>query len=220
MKQSVRFQNLILAGKLRCEIRIIVDDNRSVEYKSTFENNQSTGITLFPIISLIILRPSEIDDNGYRVKAPWNMNDSIGMTKYNFPTFLNNLKEIKDDMKTPELYTYQGKRLELNEEIAEKSRKVFPIGNAVIELVPVVIVQQDDSRIEGIRMKFNNESSTVLLSLNDIDALIYNLEYMDIDSIALLMYLNYITKPNKPTMFDSSSLSSPKVDIVPKEFIP
>ncbi len=219
MKQVVRYQNLVIAGKLRTEVRITVDE-RGAEYNSTFENNQTTAVSLFPIISFIITKPSELDENGNRKKAPWNPNDTLGMTKYNFPTFVNNLGEIREDMKISELYTYQGKRLELNEEIAEKIRKVFPIGNTTVEFSAVVITQLDETRIEGIKIKFNNESSIVLLTLNEIDSLLFHLQKIDIDSIALLMYLNYISKPNKPTSFNTSTLQQ-KVDILPKEeFIP
>ena len=91
------------------------------------------------------------------------------------------------------------------------------IGNVTLELSAVVIVQDDESRIEGIKMKFNNEQSSVLLTLNELTSLIYNLDHLDVDSVALMLYMNYITKPDKPTTFDSSSLQQPVVDILPKD---
>lgn len=216
MKQSVRFLNLTIPGKLRVEVRITVDD-RGSEYVSDFNGNKSASISLMPIIGVSITRPSEIDENGKRVRAPWNPNDSLGMTKYNLPILVEELNGIQEDLKTIDLYTYQGKRLELNEEVAAKIRRVFMIGNTTLELSAVVIVQpEDDKRVEGIKMKFNNEQSSVLLTLNELSSLSFTLQNMDVDSLAMLMYLNYITKPEKPTLFDSSTLS-PKVDILPKE---
>lgn len=213
MKQYVRYQTLLIPGKIRCDVRITVDD-RGSEYASNKDGNKSTGITLMPIISVGIIRPSEIDEAGNRVRAPWNANDNLGMTKFNFPLFVEEVKGIKEDMKIPELYTYHGKRLELNEEVAAKIRRPFVIGSMTVELSAVVITQPDESRVEGIKMKFNNEQSTVLLTINELNSLSYNLDHMDIDSLSMMMYLNYIDKPEHPTSFSSSTL----VDIQPKEF--
>lgn len=215
MKQVVRYQNLVISGKLRSEIRINVDE-RGVEYSSNYEGNMNTSISLFPIISLTIIRPSVLDDNGMKAKTPWNPNDSLGMTKYTLPLFVDELKGIHKDMRIPELYTYHGKRLELNEEIAAKVRRVFMIGIVTLELSAVVIVLDDDSRVEGIKVKFNNEQSTVLLTLNELTSLIFNLDKLDVDSIALMMYMNYISKPDRPKVYDASA-TQPKVDILPKE---
>lgn len=217
MKQIVRFQNMVIPGKIRSEVRITIDE-RNIEYSSLFEGNKSTSIVFYPIVTLTMVKASSTDENGNKIKAPWNPNDSLGMTKYNLPILVRELKEIEKDMKIPELYTYHGKRLELNESIAEdKVRRVFMIGNVTLELSAVVIVQDDESRIEGIKMKFNNEQSSVLLTLNELTSLIYNLDHLDVDSVALMLYMNYITKPDKPTTFDSSSLQQPVVDILPKD---
>ena len=213
MKQYARYQTLLIPGKLRCDLRITVDD-RGSEYSSNKDGNKSTSISLMPIISVGIIRPSELDEAGNRVRAPWNANDNLGMTKFNFPLFIEEIKGIKEDMKIPELYTYHGKRLELNEEIAAKIRRPFVIGSMTVELSAVVITQSDESRVEGVKMKFNNEQSTVLLTINELNSLVYNLDHMDIDSLSMFMYLNYITKPEHPTTFNSNTL----VDIQPKEF--
>lgn len=220
MKQFVRYQFLLIPGKLRGEIRITIDDTRAAEFSSEFNGNKSTNITFLPIISLTIVKPSSVDDNGNRVKGQWTMSDTLGMTKFNLPLFLRQIKAMQENMKIPDLYTYQGKRLELNEEKAEKIRDVFPIGNVTIELSAVVITQVnaagEDERIEGIKIKFNNEQSSVVLSINEFDSLVYNVEHIDVDSIAFLVYLNYIKSSDKPKTFTQDTLK-PLVDIVPKE---
>lgn len=212
MKQIVRYRHLTIPGKLTSDVRIIVDD-RGSEYHSNMNMNDSTSINLFPVINLSITRLGDVDENGNRIKAPWNPNDSLGMTKYNLPIFVDELYNIQQDMKIPELYTYHGKRLEINEEIASKIRRVFMIGNVTLELTAVVITQNDDSRLEGIKMKFNNEQSSVQLTLNELNSLIFNYKNIDIDSISLLLYLNYVKKPDKSS-FDG--LLKPEVDILPK----
>ena len=218
MKQVATYNFGGVPGKLKASIRIIVD-RKAAEYSSTYGDSSSSTLSLSPIINLGIVRPSEIDENGNRTNAPWNPNDSLSMTKYTLPIFIEELKEMKSSMKTPELYTYQGKRLELNEEKSEAVRRPFMIGKMTVELSAVVIVQPDETRVEGIKMKFNNEQSSVLLTLNDITSLIYNLDKIDVDSIAMKMYFKYISSPDKLKTFDASSFQS-KVDIVPKsEFV-
>lgn len=216
MKQYVRYQSSVVPKKLKVEVRITINE-RGGEYTSEFDGNISTNISFFPIVTLIIQRPNEVDDLGNKTKAPWNPNDSLGMSRFNMPILVNKLKTISENMKITELYTYQGKRLELNEKIAEKVRDVFVIGNVTVELSAVVIIQPDDTRIEGVKMKFNNEQSSVLLTLNDLEILTYNLDHMDVDSIALLMYLNYIKRSDHPKILENKDLKpQPNVDILPK----
>lgn len=221
MKQILRCQILTIAKKLRCDVRLVFDEKIAPEYTNQNDAVKNTSITFYPTVNLQLLKPGSMDENGKMIRAPWNPNDNLGMTKCNFPIFVRELVKIQNDMKISDLYTYQGQRLELNEAIAEKIRKVFMIGNMVIELSAVVVIQQnsvgEDERVEGIKMKFNNEQSSVLLTLNDLEALIFNFQHLEIDSIALLMYLNYFQKPNHPTNFDTSAFQSlkPAVDIKP-----
>lgn len=220
MKQIVKYRSLSIAGKLTVDIRITIDD-RAAEYTSLFDGNKSTGISFFPLILLSLTKPMETDDTGKRIRAPWNPNDNLALTKFNLPIIHDELSNIQQDMKTPDLYTYHGKRLELNEDAAAKIRKVFMIGNVTVELSAVVVINTDDeSRLEGIKMKFNNEQSTVLLTINELNSLIFNLGHMEVDTIAFMMYLNYIQRPEKPKMFDASNINpSPAVtvDIKPKQ---
>ena len=63
-------------------------------------------------------------------------------------------EECRPSEESWKVHTYHGKRLELNEEVAAKIRRVFMIGNVTLELSAVVVVQQDESRVEGIKVKF------------------------------------------------------------------
>lgn len=220
MKQIVKYRCLTIPRKLSVELRIATDERNNPEFVSNFDGNRSTNVSLLPMIGITIMRPTETDESGVRIKAPWNPNDNLGMTKFTLPIFIEEFKGIKEDMKTPDLYTYHGKRLELNEEVAQKIRRVFVIGNTTLELSAVVLIKpEDESRMEGIKMKFNNEQSTVLLTLNEMNSLLYNLEHLDIDALSLLLYLNYINRPDKPKTFDTNTLTT-QVDIKPKtEFV-
>ena len=214
MKQTTSYRFLSIQNKIRGDLKIIIDTDRNPEYVSNNASGTNTSITFYPIVTLTIIKPSQIDENGQRVQVPWTINDSLSMNKINLAIFKNEFKEIMNGMKTPELYTYHGKRLELNESIAEEVRRVFMINPTMtVELSPVVIMQDDD-RLEGIKIKFNNEQSTVTLTLNEVTGFYEVISKLEIDSVAMLLYLNYASRPDKPKQFDA--LNPPNVDIVPK----
>lgn len=213
-KQYVRYQGLIIPSKLRLDIRLTIDE-RGGEYVSSNADISSSNITFFPIIGLTITRKNEIDENGQKIKIPFNPNDTLNMSKFTMPLLANNLKGIQKDLLIIDMYKYQGKRLELNEKLAEEKRRVFMVGNTTLELTIVVIVQEDESRVEGIKMKFNNEQSSVLLTLNELDSLVYTLDHLDVDSIAFLLYINYVNRKDPPKIFNNNNIQ-PIVDIIPK----
>ena len=214
MKQTTSYRFLNIQNKIRGDLKIIIDTDRNPEYVSNNASGTNTSIAFYPIVTLTIIKPPQIDENGQRVQVPWTINDSLSMNKINLAIFKNEFKEIMNGMKTPELYTYHGKRLELNESIAEEVRRVFMINPTMtVELSPVVIMQDDD-RLEGIKIKFNNEQSTVTLTLNEVTGFYEVISKLEIDSVAMLLYLNYASRPDKPKQFDA--LNPPNVDIVPK----
>lgn len=198
MKQIVRYRFMTVPNKLYGDVRITVDEQSRAEVKSTYEGGRSTNIVLLPMVNIQILKPFETGEDGRRFRPMSSMNDSIGLTKFSYPIFLNELKGIYDGMKTPSLYSYTGNRLELNDKEAEKIRRVFMIGRTNVELKAVVIEQPNDTGVtemlEGIKMKFNNEESTMLLTLRDIESMIWVLDKLDIDSIVLTMYTSFIDR--------------------------
>lgn len=214
MKQTIRYRFLTVPTKLSAEIRITFDPTQS-EYVSSYEGGTSTSISLFPFISITLTRPSEVDENGKFTRGQYNPNDTLTMTKFTLPIFIRELTTICNDMRIPEMYTYTGSRLDLNNAEAEKARRVFMISTTTLELVPVVIEQLDDTRVEGVKMKFNNEQSSVALTINELDALIYNLNHLDADNLALKMYTSAI---NKNSAKPNAEKPKPYVDITPKEF--
>lgn len=194
MKNIVRYRALTVPGKLIGELRLTIEDGRSSpEYSSVFEGGRSTNLALFPVLSINIIRSPEIDEIGNKVRAPWNINDSITMTKFTLPIFLNEIKTLYEEIKKPEMYSYHGDRLELNEKLANEVRHVFMIGNTTLELIPVVI-DNKGTLVEGIKMKFNNEKSSVLLTINEYISFIFLIEHVNMDDIALNLYFNFMRK--------------------------
>lgn len=218
MKQTLKYHSFSIPSKLRCDIRLALDDTRSAEYNGTFEGNIVNNLSLYPMISLSIIRPVELDEEGKRIRGPWNPNDSLPMTKYSLPILISEIIGIQQDMKIPELYTYHGKRLELNEQVAAKIRRVFMIGTTTLELSAVVIEQENDNRVEGIKIKFNNEQSSVFLTLNELTSLSYNLNNINLDIIAFMMYNKFVKSGMKEYSTNTNSYqSNTTVDILPKE---
>ena len=216
MKQIVKYRILNITGKLTMEIRLTVENNGG-EYISMRDGNRYTNVNLSPVIGLSLLKASETDENGNKIAAPWNRNDHLSMTKYNLPILYEELHGIQQDMKKPELYKYQGNRLELNEGLAEEVRRVFMISQTTVELSAVVIVQPDETRVEGIKMKLNNEQSVVLLTLNELNSLVFNIDHIDVDNTALLMFNNFVKNADSiNTTTTEFNFPLPAVDIVPK----
>ena len=196
-RQSVRYRILTIPKKMTVDMRVSAAGDSRPEFYSHGRNNDSdcTSITIFPIISIALIRPGIIDDNGNYIKAKWDPNDSIALTKYNLPLFINELREIYNNFKEPKLFSYTGERLELNAKLAEKFRKVFMIGDTTIELSIVVINELENDReifYEGLKVKFNNEDHVGLLNINDLSSLLYTLTHVDMDSLALSLYKTYI----------------------------
>lgn len=217
MKQIVRYRFLNIPNKLYAEVRITIDDLnfKRTESHGSFDAGVSCNLALSPIVNLQMIKPSEMDENGSYRRAPFNPNDSIGLTKFSIPIFLRELQAIEADMKTDDLYSYVGDRLELNDKIADKVRRVFPIGKTLIELSPVIITQNDgvnENRLEGIKMKFNNEESSTLLTINDLYSFIQQFKSANIDMLAFTMYQNYIDKPKSQYVAPAST-----IDIIPKD---
>lgn len=213
-KQIVRYRYLTIPNKLYADVRITVDESSHAEIINTYEGGKSTNIVLLPMINIQLVRPVEMSDTGRRFRAAGSQNDSIGLTKYNYPTFIMELKSIYEGMKTPDLYVYRGERLDLNDKVAESIRRVFIIGRTNVEFRPVVIEQSNETggidRIEGIKIKFNNEASSTLLTLREVESMLWIMNHTDIDNLVITMYFNLIDRNAY-----SKERSKPIVDITP-----
>ncbi len=212
MKQIVRYRFLTVPSKLYADIRVTVDDTGHSETRSTYDGGKSITLMLLPMINIQLVKPLEITDDGRRHRPVPSINDSIGLTKFNLPTFISELKGIYEDMKTPDLYVYRGERLDLNDAAAEKIRRAFIVGRSGVELRAVVIEQPTENggfeRLEGIKFKINNEDSTVLLTLREIESMLWTFDHIDVDSLVLMMYTNFIER-------NAYEYKKPVVDITP-----
>lgn len=223
MKRQVKYRILTITGKMTVDLKLVYDDARNGRFNRTGETVSSSNgdtyinLTFFPMINFNIVRKGEVDENGVYQRPPLNLSDMMQATRYQLPLVVSELKKIYDALCIPEMYSYLNSRLEVNDELAEKHRRVSKVGMTVLELTPVVIVQpEDESRIEGVKMKFNNEQNTVLFTLNDIETLIYTMEHFDIDATSLLIQNNYLKNSDIVPSDVGGYAAQPVVDIKPK----
>ena len=203
MKRSMKYNLLVVPNKIKIDEKIILDDQMPAEYISA--GSDIASISLFPLIAISITRPFEIDEDGIKKRPPWNPNDNLPLTKFTFPIFVRELKELCSDLRIKELYHYSGgNRLELNEDLAEKVTKTFKVGNNSVQLKPVVIALPDDSRVEGAKLKINNEDSVVLLTVNELDSVLFTLTHTAVDQIALVLFERYNKMKGKPNDWNNS----------------
>ena len=191
MKKSLKYTLLTIPNKLQVDVKAIVEDTGVLASEYISPTKEFIALKLYPLITLSIVRPYEMDESGVRRRLNWSPNDSLPLTKYTLPVFLKEFLDIKKDMEIKELYSYIGNRLELNENLAEKITKKFKVGNNYVELTPIVISLLDDTRVEGIKLKINNEESTVLLTVNDIESLAFTLTNSQFDLIVINLFKMY-----------------------------
>jgi hypothetical protein len=220
----------IFPNKLGVEIRVTVDPNRRYgngEFISTGADGAVyTTLSVSPLIVISILRPGEVTDTGLRVRAPYNNNDHLRLNTAQTPIFAAELNNIMDAIKIPEMFSYAGKRLIVNEELAQAKRRTFTIGGGnlgtVVDMVPVVILQPDETRVEGIQLKFNDDSSSVLLTLNDMESLYHCVKNTQFDHIALDMYVHFCRTGQQPAeqKVTTPGSSGPRLPMIDRPEIP
>lgn len=227
LNQSVRFSLVTIGTKVRMDIKLFVRDNgRFTESHYSSNGTDNIAISVYPVMSLYIVRPRDVDENGQPVRSPLNQNDILGMTKAQFPIMATELRGIFEDLKTPDLYKYAKDVLVLDESKAEKIRRVFMVGRTTVELSAVVIKADDHAEqpvdMEGIKIKFNNEQSTVMLTIHELTALLWSMEHLDIDSLTLKLYDMYMRNgsvsnaSNTISPYGTDTPSPVPVDIIPK----
>ena len=199
-----------IPGKLKCEIRVTINTEGTMRTESTYSSANSEGYTLnlAPLYQITIIRRNDSESGVPPVR---NMSDSISLTKYHMSIFLDNLTAVYNGLKIPSMYGYDaGNKLQLNEVEATKIIKIFKVWNTAIEMAPVVILNSDDTRMEGIKLMFSNEESMVLLTLTDIEALMFGMNNADMDAVAIGLF-----QASKSTDFQKTNFDKPATNTSP-----
>ena len=68
MKQTTSYRFLNIQNKIRGDLKIIIDTDRNPEYVSNNASGTNTSIAFYPIVTLTIIKPPQIDENGQRVQ--------------------------------------------------------------------------------------------------------------------------------------------------------
>ena len=185
-RQYVRCRVLSIPGKFNVSVRIMID-NRT-EFRSLSDSGENIALTLSPAIETQIVRPRTDPTAGPRI---WNPNDSLMLSKFTLPLFLQDLDAVVESLKLTEMFVYTGDRLELNPKLAEEKRRIFRANQSFyVEIIPTV-VESEEKRVEGIRLTFNKEPSQVSLTIPEIDSYRFTLKNLQPDIIALLLFNHY-----------------------------
>lgn len=213
MKTTIVYHVLTVPKKLRMEIKLILDNDRSSEYINSSTDGTFATVRLYPMITLSIVREIQRDESGMIIKQPFVLSDTLSMSRYTLAVFKSEFEDLYRLMKEKDVYTYHGKRLELNEKIADEIKKLFQLSKTVVEITPTLLISPDDidQKIEGVKLKFNNEASSVLLSINDMTALVETMNNISIDTITTWMYKEY--KNATPRSYNSPNFK--EIEVAP-----
>lgn len=223
MKHVLRYLLFSITNKIRCEVRCIINDiPNSIYYHQHKEGEITDSLSLRPFITVTILRDK-------REFPGWLISDTLGLNKVSYPTFVKELKKMQETLKISDMYQYKEDPvtkfnvcLGVNEELANRHRQIFKPYNSqiMVEITPTATEFSD--RVYGVatltkavKIKFNNEESSVVLNEEEFDALVSSLDKADMDMITLHMYQQYY-KPTAQKLDVVKTVNSqdPKVDIV------
>lgn len=131
----------------------------------------------------------------------WSSKAKIQINEYNIHRIVKKLKKVKKwfkSKKNEELFYLENGILQLNKEMAleKKFKKIINCGfDIIIKIIPAVI-NDKESRYEGILVFINNEEKYFELTIDELDTLIYKLKKINLYEAGLMM-CNYIGRPNK-----------------------
>lgn len=185
-RQYIRYRVLNIPWKLNISMRISVDHRN--EYRHSDDSRDSISLTLYPTLDLQIIHTRPIDS----LEAPkvWNPNDTLSLSKFTLPIFIHELKLVCEAIKIQEMFVYTNDRLDINPKLAEEKRRIFQASSTFfVEIIPSVV--DEDKRVEGIRFTFNKEPSVFYLNLIEVESLMYTLQSVNFDILALQMYDMY-----------------------------
>ena len=87
MKKSLKYTLLTIPNKLQVGIKAIVEDTGVLASEYISPTKEFVALKLYPLITLSIVRPYEMDESGVRRRLNWSPNDSLPLTKYTLPVF-------------------------------------------------------------------------------------------------------------------------------------
>lgn len=186
---------------------ILKDDNpdkfSQMINKFNFSGNDYLKITPYPFVNIDIT--SKMDKN-----EGWSSNRTFNLNRRELYIFIGKLHQLHSIfINEKSLFYYDEKHiLQVNKELAYKSRQYVVCGNKTILMQPCVVENEDNHELyEGIFLSINSIDYFTYLTYGDISYLLYELKNINMSDLTMqLINLHYLTEE-----MESKQLKKPEV---------
>ena len=199
MSVTIRYNLGKVTNILKVLVSVIVDTNNLSSFKGKVSNNASitkSKLSGTDLISINIHPYVTIDFTSYNdITEAKNSGVYISnacklyLNKYNLFLFIHHLRKIERDfIANKDLYYYSNNKLILNKEVGERISIQIPIGDKIVMMKPIVVeVGGGQKEHEGILLALNDLSYSTTLTYTEMNYLLFILNKLDIDNIAINM---------------------------------
>lgn len=173
------------------DIKKMYNQKGQVPTMSTFTIQGVEYLKLHPYPYLTI----DIAKSGDKGDA-WNSNLQVNINSLYMFRLKKTLQELLDNFPTKNLYYKQNGKLVVNQDIAGPLARVVKTNTKVIKLVYAVVPDEENKEIEyeGISFMINTMDSFCLLTYDELEFLIYYLDKINLDQLALEALHLYLTE--------------------------
>lgn len=183
-------------SKLSLKLHIkLMNENHQGELEGfhkefTFNGKEYLSLNVFPILTLEMMDKTD----------GWKPDKTIILTQRNIFYLIQSLKKINKAIYKEDMFVYDERNeLMVYKDMAEKhTERVYKLGNHKLLLKPSVVYSPQEEAYEGIVMYFNNTNNVVQVNLDDLNALIYTLDKIDLFTYSQHMLNYYVYSMNNP----------------------
>ena len=172
---------------LKAHVKLTTEkDNIKENYYSiyNFNNNKYMKINVFPFLTL------EINDK------EWSKDKTIMITQSNLFQIVKSFKKILNNIYHGDVFA-MNKQEEIviyKDKVIEYTEKIFNLGyNQKIIISPAIVYDENETTYEGVVIYLNTTSNFVTLPIDCFEALVYNLEKIDLFVYSQMLLNFYMT---------------------------
>lgn len=179
----------------------LLDSKNSNTVYSIYETNIYDYITVNLVAYITIqYKPNLVDGS-----QQWDPSRTIRVNEMSMFTLLRGLKEFYSKYQREDLFTYYKSGMIECNATPEDKVTITLINNQFIELIPDVLVDNNNLVLPGVIMNLNNTDNKVKLSSDEYEAFMYKMNQTNIQAEALnLVTMSMIMekdgKPVNPTI--------------------
>lgn len=182
-------------GNVRLTFNVIVknDNNNSNFIKAIdyFEYNNSKYLKFNtnPYITLDISSTEKKQIEGY------NPNLYININRYSRVEFINKLRKFINSFSINDLFFIKNKKLHVNRNVADENKLILRTPNKELCMISAVLQSPDNPEIEyeGVILMIRDTSNYCYMKYEEVEYLLYTLEHIDMDALALQLINAYLT---------------------------